>query len=66
MGMYLNTSLQFRAHKTISHDKAKCAEDRVRRLGSTYGLEPGLHRPVQVAAVLAVALHGIEICNRQG
>lgn len=45
-GMYLDTGLQFWAHKNISLEKAKQVEDRVRRLGSTYGLDPVLIRRV--------------------
>lgn len=61
LGRYLETGLQFRANKYISLEKAKCAEDIVRRLESTYGLEHGLIRRVQVAAVHGGALYGTEI-----
>lgn len=42
--MYPDSSLQFWAQKNISLKKARHAEDRVRRMGSTYTLEPGLIR----------------------
>lgn len=59
--IYLDTGLQFRTHKNISLGKGKFADDRVRGLQSIYGLEPRLIRLVQVAAVRAVALYGVEI-----
>lgn len=59
--MYLDTGLKFQVYNNISLEKSKRVEDRVRRLGSAYGLEPGLIRPVQVAAVLAIALYVADI-----
>lgn len=56
LGMYPDTGLQFREHRNIFLEKAKHAKDRVRRLGLTYGLEPGLIRHLEVTAVQTVAL----------
>lgn len=66
LGIYQETVLQFRVYKNISFEKAKHAEERVRRLGLTDGLELRLIRrvqvpPVQVATVQAVALYRVEI-----
>lgn len=59
--MYLDTGLHFQAHKNISLEKARSAEDRVRKLGSTCGLEPRLLQRVEVAAVQAVTLYETRI-----
>lgn len=59
--VYLNTGLQFQAHNSLWLEKARKAEDRVRRLVSTNGLEPGLIRRIQVAAVQSVALYIAEL-----
>lgn len=61
LGMYLEIGLQFRKQKNISLEIVKCAEDRVRKLGSTHVLEPGLIRKVQIAADQPVALYGAKI-----
>lgn len=61
LGMYLYREIQFRVYKNITLEKTKHAEERVRRLRSTYGLESGLIRWVQVTVVQEVALHGAEI-----
>lgn len=61
LGMYLDTDLQFQAHKNIWLENARYAEDSIRRLRLTYGLELGLIQWVQVAAVQAVALYAAEI-----
>lgn len=55
LSMYLHISLQFGAYKNISLKKASHAEERVRRLESTDGLELFI-RQVQVAVSKAVAL----------
>lgn len=57
----LDTDLQFRAHKSLSLEKARMVEDRVRWLRSTKAFEPGLIRRVQMAAVQVVALYGAEL-----
>lgn len=59
--MYLDTGLQFRAHKNLSLEKARKAESRLRRLGSTNELAPGLIRRIQVTAVQVMALYGAEL-----
>lgn len=56
--MFLNTGIQFRVHKNISLEWAKRREDRVSRLGSTFGLEPELTKRVQMVAVQAVTQYG--------
>lgn len=58
--MYLDTCLQFQTNKNISLKKASHAQDRVRRLELTYGLEPGLIGMVQVAAFQVVTIYGAE------
>lgn len=40
--VYLNAGFQFKAHKKISLEKARPAENRVRRLRLVNGLAPGL------------------------
>lgn len=40
--MDLDTRLQFKAHKNLTLEKARKAEDRVRHLTATKGLVPGL------------------------
>lgn len=61
LGIYLDIGLQFWPNKNISLEKAKKAEDRVRRLESTYGLESELIRQVLVTVLQAVAFYGAEI-----
>lgn len=55
LGVYLDTGLQFQAHKRLSLEKERKAEDRVCRLGITNGLKPGLIRRNQEAAVQVIA-----------
>lgn len=40
--MYLDIGLQLQVQKNISLEKARRAKDWIRRLKSTYSLEPGL------------------------
>lgn len=61
LGVYLNMSLQFQAHECLSFDEARKAVDRVRRLCSTNGLEPGRIRIIQVVAEQAVAIYSPEL-----
>lgn len=46
LGVYLDTSLQFMSHKSLSLEKARRAEDGVRRLGSGNGLAQGWTRKI--------------------
>lgn len=52
---YLNSVLQLRAHKNLTLEKAKRAEDRVRCLAPPRRLALGVVRRIQVAAVQTVA-----------
>lgn len=61
LGIYLDKCLQFQLHKNIFHERIKHAKDRVRKLGSIYGLVLGLNKRIQVSAVQAVAVYGVEI-----
>lgn len=59
--VYLNTGLQFQAHKSLSFEKVMKMEDTVRRLMTTNALEPCLIRRIQIAAVQVVALYGAKL-----
>lgn len=60
-GVYLDMGLQFQAHKSLSLENARKAEDKVRQLKSKNGLKPSLIRRIQVEAVQVVALSGAEL-----
>lgn len=61
LGVYLYSGLQFTTHKNLMLEKAKKAEDRVKRLAAPRRLASGLVRQIPVAAMQAVAIYGAEI-----
>lgn len=58
--VYLDTGLQFHAHRNLMFEKAQKAEDKVCQLESTSRHEPGLIRKIQLVAVQVVTLYGAE------
>ena len=59
--MWLDSALNFREHKDTYLQKARRAEARLKAVTNRKGLEPGLVRKIQVAAVQSVALYGAEL-----
>lgn len=59
--VYFDIGLQFRAYKNLTLEKARRAEDRVRRLATMKGMTPELVRRIQVTTLQAVAQYGAEI-----
>jgi hypothetical protein len=61
LGVWLDAGLSLKVHFLTRLQKARAAEAMVRSLCRTQGLAPGLVRRIQVAAVQAVALYGVEL-----
>lgn len=59
--VYLDTRLQFRTHKNLIVEKARIAEDRIRRLTVTRELVLELVPQIQVVAVQTVVLYEAKI-----
>ncbi|KAL1978972.1 hypothetical protein VTN96DRAFT_7858 [Rasamsonia emersonii] len=61
LGIWLDAGLTLKVHYLTCLRKARMAEARVQSLCRQQGLPPGLVRKIQVAAVQAVALYGVEL-----
>lgn len=61
LGVYLDTGLQFRAHKNLRLEKARRAGYRVRGLAAIRSLAPGFIRRIKVTIKQAVTLYRAEI-----
>lgn len=68
LGVYLDRGLQILTHKNPSLEKARKADDKVRRLESTNRLVSSLKGKIQIAALQAMTLYGEMMwwCEQKG